>query len=59
MRTSVQIKRDVEKTVLETHLQENLASAQQNELKELEAQLMTKVGHLGEGHRAALNNMRV
>ncbi len=59
VRTNVQIKRDVKKTVLETHLQENLASAQQKELRELEAQLISKVGELGEGHRAALDNMQV
>ena len=58
-RTNVQVKRDVEKAVLKTHLQENLANAQQKELRELEAQLISKVGELGEGHRAALNSMQV
>ena len=58
-RTNVQIKREVEKAVLDTHLQENMANTQQKELRELEAQLISKVGELGEGHRAALNNMQV
>lgn len=59
VRQGVHGKRELEKCILESHLQAALASDHQRELRELEARYLAKTGELGQAHRAAQNTMQV
>lgn len=55
----VQSKRDNERRLLDSHIQASLANAYQEELKQLEAHYSSRVGQMGQGHRAAQQVMQV
>lgn len=55
----VQSKRDSERRLLNDHVKACLASAYQEELKQLEVEYSTRVGQIGQGHRAAQHAMQV
>ena len=59
VRRGVHEEREEERRMLESQLRTVLASAGQQELRDLEARYLAQVGEVGRGHRAAQSDIQV
>ena len=50
---------DIRRQLLNCQIRANITSSLQEELKQLEEQCSVRVGHIGQGHRAAQQTVQV